>query len=82
MSTFDFYININFLLKSNTLKITSLKRQSKKIKEKEGSLVCDMTSQDTIPRQLTDLIGSLYDLTCESIDKGTPVILVQSYFIN
>ena len=41
-----------------------------------------MTSQDTIPRQLIDLICSLYDLTCESIDKGTPVILVQSYFIN
>ena len=55
---------------------------SKKIKEKEGSLVGSMASQGTTPRQITDLIGSLCDLTSGSGDKGTPVILVQGYFDN
>ena len=50
---------------------------SKKIKEKEGSLVGNMASQGTTPRQLTDLIGSLCDLTSGSGDKGTPIILIQ-----
>ena len=54
----------------------------KKIKEKEGSLVGNMASQGTTPRQLTDLIGSLCDLTSGSGDKGTPVVLVQGYFTN
>ena len=53
-----------------------------KIKEKEGSLVGQMASQGTTPRQLTDLIGSLCDLTSGSGDKGTPVVLVQGYFVN
>ena len=53
-----------------------------KIKEKEGSLVGNMASQGTTPRQLTDLIGSLCDLTSGSGDKGTPVVLVQGYFVN
>ena len=53
-----------------------------KIKEKEGSLVGQMASQGTTPRQLTDLIGSLCDLTSGSGDKGTPVVLVQNYFSN
>lgn len=53
-----------------------------KIKEKEGSLVGNMASQGTTPRQLTDLIGSLCDLTSGSGDKGTPVVLVQNYFRN
>lgn len=53
-----------------------------KIKEKEGSLVGNMASQGTTPRQLTDLIGSLCDLTSGSGDKGTPVVLVQNYFTN
>ena len=53
-----------------------------KIKEKEGSLVGNMASQGTTPRQLTDLIGSLCDLTSGSGDKGTPVVLVQGYFTN
>ena len=55
---------------------------SKKIKEKEGSLVGNMASQGTTPRQLTDLIGSLCDLTSGSGDKGTPIVLVQGYFDN
>ena len=53
-----------------------------KIKEKEGSLVGKMASEGTTPRQLTDLIGSLCDLTSGSGDKGTPVVLVQGYFDN
>ena len=53
-----------------------------KIKEKQGSLVGNMASQGTTPRQLTDLIGSLCDLTSGSGDKGTPVVLVQNYFTN
>ncbi len=55
---------------------------SKSIKEKEGNLVGNMAAQGTTPRQLTDLIGSLCDLTSGSGDKGTPVILVQGYFDN
>lgn len=53
-----------------------------KIKEKSGSLVGKMASQGTTPRKLTDLIGSLCDLTSGSGDKGTPVVLVQDYFTN
>ncbi|MBQ7045335.1 MAG: coenzyme F420-0:L-glutamate ligase [Clostridia bacterium] len=52
------------------------------IKAKSGSLVGNMAAQGTTPRQLTDLIGSLCDLTSGSGDKGTPVILVQGYFDN
>ena len=55
---------------------------SNAIKEKEGNLVGNMASQGTTPRQLTDLIGSLCDLTSGSGDKGTPVVLVQGYFDN
>lgn len=55
---------------------------SRRIKEKKSDLVGDMASQGTTPRRLTDLIGSLCDLTSGSGDKGTPVILVQGYFDN
>lgn len=55
---------------------------SKSIKEKKDNLVGDMASQGTTPRRLTDLIGSLCDLTSGSGDKGTPVILIQGYFDN
>ena len=55
---------------------------SKSIKEKDGNLVGNMASQGTTPRQLTDLIGSLCDLTSGSGDKGTPIILIQGYFDN
>ncbi len=55
---------------------------SESIRQKNGSLVGNMASQGTTPRQLTDLIGSLCDLTSGSGDKGTPVVLVQGYFDN
>ena len=53
-----------------------------RIRAKDESLVGDMVSQGTTPRQLTDLIGSLCDLTSGSGDKGTPIVLVQGYFDN
>ena len=49
---------------------------------KEANLVGNMASQGTTPRQLTDLIGSLCDLTSGSGDKGTPIIWIQGYFDN
>ena len=55
---------------------------SDSIRRKDGSLVGNMAAQGTTPRQLTDLIGSLCDLTSGSGDKGTPVVLVQGYFDN
>ncbi|MBQ6319593.1 MAG: coenzyme F420-0:L-glutamate ligase [Lachnospiraceae bacterium] len=55
---------------------------SRSIKEKDANLVGKMVSEGTTPRQLTDLIGSLCDLTSGSGDKGTPVVLVQGYFDN
>ncbi len=53
-----------------------------KIKEKDGNLVGQMASEGTTPRQLTDLIGSLCDLTSGSGDKGTPIVFIQGYFDN
>jgi hypothetical protein len=54
-----------------------------KIMQKDGSsLVGDMVSQGTTPRRLTDLIGSLCDLTSGSGDKGTPIVYIQGYFDN
>ena len=55
---------------------------SESIKAKNDNLVGNMASQGTTPRQLTDLIGSLCDLTSGSGDKGTPIVLVQGYFDN
>ncbi len=56
---------------------------SERIKAKDGaSLVGNMVSEGTTPRNLTDLIGSLCDLTSGSGDKGTPVIFIQGYFDN
>ena len=55
---------------------------SKSIRQKDADLKGNMASQGTTPRQLTDLIGSLCDLTSGSGDKGTPVVLVQGYFDN
>ncbi len=55
---------------------------SESIKAKDSNLVGKMASEGTTPRQLTDLIGSLCDLTSGSGDKGTPVVLVQGYFDN
>ena len=53
-----------------------------KIKEKDGDLVGQMVSEGTTPRRLTDLIGSLCDLTTGSGDKGTPIVHIQGYFDN
>ena len=54
-----------------------------KIEQKDGSsLVGNMASQGTTPRRLTDLIGSLCDLTSGSGDKGTPIVYIQGYFDN
>ncbi len=53
-----------------------------KIVEKDSDLVGNMASEGTTPRQLTDLIGSLCDLTSGSGDKGTPVVFIQGYFDN
>ncbi len=55
---------------------------SDSIRAKQDNLVGNMASQGTTPRQLTDLIGSLCDLTSGSGDKGTPVVLIQGYFDN
>ncbi len=55
---------------------------SESIRKKDANLVGNMAAQGTTPRQLTDLIGSLCDLTSGSGDKGTPVVLVQGYFDN
>ena len=55
---------------------------SEYIKNKDADLVGNMASQGTTPRRLTDLIGSLSDLTSGSGDKGTPIIYIQGYFDN
>lgn len=65
-------------LKGEELRIAIEKR----IIEKEKDLVGKMIFEGTTPRQLTDLIGSLCDLTSGSGDKGTPIVLVQGYFDN
>ena len=53
-----------------------------RIRQKSSDLKGDMTSEGTTPRRLTDLIGSLCDLTSGSGDKGTPIVVVQNYFNN
>lgn len=52
------------------------------ITKKDGDLVGNMASEGTTPRRLTDLIGSLCDLTSGSGDKGTPIVYIQGYFDN
>ncbi|MBQ2095895.1 MAG: coenzyme F420-0:L-glutamate ligase, partial [Firmicutes bacterium] len=52
------------------------------IRNKDADLVGNMASQGTTPRRLTDLIGSLCDLTSGSGDKGTPIIWISGYFDN
>ena len=53
-----------------------------KIQTKDNNLVGQMASEGTTPRRLTDLIGSLCDLTSGSGDKGTPIVYIQGYFDN
>ena len=52
------------------------------ITKKDADLVGQMASEGTTPRRLTDLIGSLCDLTSGSGDKGTPIVYIQGYFDN
>ena len=52
------------------------------IRKKDTNLVGNMVSEGTTPRKITDLLGSLADLTSGSGDKGTPVVLIQGYFDN
>mgnify|MGYP002512897272 CR=1 FL=1 len=52
------------------------------VRKKDNDLTGNMLSQGTTPRRLTDLIGSLCDLTSGSGDKGTPVVFIQGYFDN
>ena len=59
--------------------LNAIKRE---IARKDADLVGKMASQGTTPRQITDLLGSLCDLTSGSGDKGTPIVLVQGYFDN
>ena len=74
------YISDN---KFSNLKGDELKEKIKEeIRNKESNLVGNMLSQGTTPRRLTDLIGSLCDLTSGSGDKGTPVVFIQGYFDN
>ncbi len=74
------YISDN---KFSSLKGEELKEAIKKeIKNKDDNLKGNMASQGTTPRRLTDLIGSLCDLTSGSGDKGTPVVFIQGYFDN
>lgn len=54
----------------------------KKIREKDSNLVGHMNAEGTTPRRLTDLLGSLCDLTSGSGDRGTPIVLIQGYFTN
>ena len=53
-----------------------------KISQKDADLFGQMASEGTTPRRLTDLIGSLCDLTSGSGDKGTPIVYIQGYFDN
>ncbi len=58
------------------------KAVKEKIAQKEGDLKGKMVSEGTTPRRITDLLGSLSDLTSGSGDKGTPIVLIQGYFDN
>ncbi|MEG0306371.1 MAG: coenzyme F420-0:L-glutamate ligase [Clostridium sp.] len=78
-------VKLKYLADNNfaDLKGAELKEAiSNYIKNKDANLVGAMESQGTTPRRLTDLIGSLSDLTSGSGDKGTPMIYIQGYFDN
>jgi len=78
-------VKIKYLADNNfaNLEGEELKKAiSEYIVNKDSDLTGNMVSQGTTPRRLTDLIGSLSDLTSGSGDKGTPIILIQGYFDN
>ena len=60
----------------------AIKAMKEMIASKEDNMVNNMKSQGTTPRQITDLLASLADLTSGSGDKATPIILIQNYFKN
>ena len=79
------YIKLKFVSdnKFPDLKGDELKEAIKEeIRKKDANLKGKMITQGTTPRRLTDLIGSLCDLTSGSGDKGTPVVFIQGYFDN
>ena len=78
-------VKLKYLADNNfsDLKGADLEAAIKKhIDAKSDDLVGAMEAQGTTPRQLTDLIGSLADLTSGSGDKGTPIVYIQGYFDN
>lgn len=78
-------VKLKYLADNNFghLKGEELKRAiTEYIRSKDNDLLGNMLAQGTTPRRLTDLIGSLCDLTSGSGDKGTPVVLIQGYFDN
>lgn len=78
-------VKIKYLADNNfaNLEGEELKKAiSEYIENKDADLTGNMVSQGTTPRRLTDLIGSLSDLTSGSGDKGTPIIFIQGYFDN
>ena len=78
-------VKIKYLADNNfaNLEGEELKKAiSEYIENKDSDLTGNMVSQGTTPRRLTDLIGSLSDLTSGSGDKGTPIIFIQGYFDN
>ena len=78
-------VKIKYLADNNfaNLEGDELKKAiSEYIENKDSDLTGNMVSQGTTPRRLTDLIGSLSDLTSGSGDKGTPIIFIQGYFDN
>ena len=83
--TFNNEIKLKYLADNDfaALKGEELKEAIKEyINNKEEDLTGKMAAQGTTPRKLTDLIGSLSDLTSGSGDKGTPMIYIQGYFDN
>jgi len=78
-------VKLKYLADNNFAGLTGeaqKKAISEYIKNKDANLVGAMESQGTTPRRLTDLIGSLCDLTSGSGDKGTPIVYIQGYFDN
>ena len=78
-------VKLKYLADNNFSDLKGEKLQqaiSKFINEKDEDLVGAMEAQGTTPRKLTDLIGSLADLTSGSGDKGTPIVFIQGYFDN
>jgi hypothetical protein len=76
-------LKLKYLADNQLSDIDGVEREEiakQQIKAKKGSIVGPMESQGTTPRQLTDLLGSLCDLTSGSGDKGTPIVLIQGYF--